>query len=387
MDEPQSIPVKYWQGLGKTLELIAQNWDTSFILMTATQPGIIKGIELVKETVYFPRERYSINWVNTPLTIDDLPIFLDDKGWQKEDTLVILNTRESALSTYLAAVDRELPAFLLSRWLTAGDRKKTMQTLRDMEEKKLPRCLISTQVVEAGVDLDFALVFRDLAPFDSIIQAAGRCNRNAGFEELRKVWVAELQNEQGRRLSSFVYDKTLLNQTRTLLAKNQVLTEQDVPVKVSEYYRLLEQAVAQDEIWTDLSSGRWGSYRHLYDTQMPEVSLVIDSDGSVTKLLEELEGLPTEIKTLTRRRQINRDIGRHTIRVAEKYLQEWETQLAGFMISDTRPVLEKISDTDLWILHPEGIGQVYFPQFGFIPLRYHDQIRDLHHCGHKGEED
>ena len=57
------------------------------------------------------------------------------------------------------------------------------------------------------------------------------------------------------------------------------------------------------------------------------------------------------------------------------------------MISDTRPVLEKISDTDLWILHPEGIGQVYFPQFGFIPLRYHDQIRDLHHCGHKGEED
>ena len=136
-----------------------------------------------------------------------------------------------------------------------------------------------------------------------------------------------MQNEQGRRLSSFVYDKTLLNQTRTLLAKNQVLTEQDVPVKVSEYYRLLEQAVAQDEIWTDLSSGRWGSYRHLYDTQMPEVSLVIDSDGSVTKLLEELEGLPTEIKTLTRRRQINRDIGRHTIRVAEKYLQEWETQL------------------------------------------------------------
>ena len=387
MDEPQSIPVRYWQGLGKTLELIARNWDTSFILMTATQPGIIKGVELVKDTVYFPRERYSINWVNTPLTIDDLPVFLDDKGWQKEDTLVILNTRESALSTYLAAVDRELPAFLLSRWLTAADRRKTMQTLRDREKKKLPRCLVSTQVVEAGVDLDFALVFRDLAPFDSIIQAAGRCNRNAGSEELGKVWVSELENEKGCRLSSFVYDKTLLNQTRMLLAKNQVLSERDVPVKVSEYYRLLEQAVAPDEIWTDLSSGRWGSYRYLYDLQMPEVSLAIDSNGYVTRLLEELDGLPAGFKTLSRRRQINRDIGRHTISVAEKYLEEWETRLAGFMISDTRPALEKASGTDLWILHPEGIGQVYSPQFGFIPLRYHDQIRDLHHCGHKGEED
>jgi hypothetical protein len=57
------------------------------------------------------------------------------------------------------------------------------------------------------------------------------------------------------------------------------------------------------------------------------------------------------------------------------------------MISDTRPALEKASGTDLWILHPEGIGQVYSPQFGFIPLSYHDQIRDLDHCGHKGEED
>jgi CRISPR-associated endonuclease/helicase Cas3 len=275
--------------------------------MTATQPGIVKGVELVKETVHFPRERYSINWVNTPLMVDDLPVFLDDKGWQSEDSLVILNTRESALRTFLAAVERKLPAYLLSRWLTAVDRTKTMQTLQEMEEQKQQRCLVSTQVVEAGVDLDFALGFRDLAPFDSIIQAAGRCNRHAGYEGLREVWVAELANEQGRTLSSFVYDKTLLNQTRTLLSGSQVIPERDVPDKVSEYYRLLEQAVAQDEIWADLCSGKWGSYRYLYDLQMPEVSLVIDSDGTVAELLEELSSLPAGFKTLARRRNINRE--------------------------------------------------------------------------------
>lgn len=387
LDEPQSIPVKYWEGLGKTLELIAEEWDTTFILMTATQPGIVKGVELVKEKVHFPRERYSVNWVNTPLTVDDLPVFLDDKGWQSEDSLVILNTRESALRTFLAAVERKLPAYLLSRWLTATDRTKTMQTLQAMEEKKQQRCLVSTQVVEAGVDLDFALAFRDLAPFDSIIQAAGRCNRHAGYEGLREVWVAELENEQGRALSSFVYDKTLLNQTRTILAGSQVLPERDVPGKVSEYYRLLEQAVAQDEIWPDLCSGRWGSYRYLYDLQMPEVSLVIDRDGTVADLLEELSSLPAGFKTLARRRNINREIGRHTISVAEKYLQEWDTRLTGFMITDTRPALEKIPNTNLWILHPEGIGQVYSSQFGFIPLKYYEQIRDLDDRSYEGETD
>lgn len=384
IDEPQSIPAKYWKGLGKTLELITEEWGTTFILMTATQPGIVRGVELVKETVHFPCERYSINWVNTPLTVDDLPAFLDNKGWQSEDSLIILNTRESALKTFLAGVGRKLPAYLLSRWLTAADRTKTMHILQEMEKKKQQRCLVSTQVVEAGVDLDFAMVFRDLAPFDSIIQAAGRCNRHAGNEGLKEVWVAELENEQGRKLSSFVYDKTLLNQTRILLTECKVLPERNVPDKVSEYYRLLEQAVAQDEIWPDLCSGKWGSYRYLYDLQMPEVSLVIDSDGTIAELLEELKSLPAEYKTLVRRRNINREIGRHTISVAEKYLQEWDTKLTGFMITDTRPALEKIPDSNLWILHPDGIGQVYSPQFGFIPLKYYEQIQDLDDCSFEG---
>jgi CRISPR-associated endonuclease/helicase Cas3 len=385
-DEPQSIPVKYWEGLGKTLELIAKKWDTTFILMTATQPRIVEGVELVKEKVHFPRERYSINWVDEPLTVDDLPVFLDDKGWRTEDSLVILNTRESALRTFLAAVERKLPAYLLSRWLTPADRTQKMQTLQKMEEQKQQRCLVSTQVVEAGVDLDFALAFRDLAPFDSIIQAAGRCNRHAGYEGLREVWVAELKNEQGRALSSYVYDKTLLNQTRTILAGCKMLPEREVPDKVSEYYRLLEQAVSQDEIWPDLCSGRWGSYRYLYDLQMPEVSLLIDSDGTAAGLLEELSSLPSGYKTLARRRNISRELGMYAISVREKYLEEWDTRLAGFMITQDNPILEKINP-NLWILHPPGIGQVYSSHFGFIPLKYYEQIRDIDYYDDEGGTD
>ena len=106
-------------------------------------------------------------------------IFLDERGWRERDSLIIVNTREAALRTYLAARERNLPTFLLSRWLTPWDRQHILEELLRLEQAGKPRCLIATQVVEAGVDLDFDLVFRDLAPFDSIVQAAGRCNRHA----------------------------------------------------------------------------------------------------------------------------------------------------------------------------------------------------------------
>jgi len=379
LDEPQSIPVKYWEGLGKTLEVIQQYWDASFILMTATQPRIIAGVELAEEPVHFPQERYTVNWVNKTMSIEDLPLFMDKKGWEQKDSLIILNTRESALRVFLASLERKLPAYILSRWLTPADRMRIMQTLQAMEEKKQHRCLISTQVIEAGVDLDFALIFRDLAPFDSIIQSAGRCNRHATYKGLRDMWVAELTNEQGKELSSFVYDKTLLNQTRQLLADSLALSEWEITGKLVEYYRLLEQAVTPDELWSDLCSGKWGSWHHLYDMQMPEVGLIIDYDGTVAQLLEELDNLPKGYKALARRRDINRKIGMYTISVADKYLQEWDRRLSGFILTKDEPVLEKIPGTAQWILHPRGIGQVYSSKFGFIPLKYYDQIKERHY--------
>lgn len=373
LDEPQSIPVKYWEGLGKTFELLAKEFATTFILMTATQPKIVEGVELVCEPVCFPKERYCINWIEEKLTIEELPVFLDEKGWQENDSLIIMNTRESALKTYLAAKNRKLPVHLLSRWLTSADRDQKMLTLRNMEKSKEKRCLIATQVVEAGVDLDFAFVFRDLAPFDNIVQAAGRCNRHGLNDTLSQVWIAELQNEAGRTLSSFIYDKTLLNQTRLVLASCSTLTEWEVTDKVSQYYANLAQSVIPDKLWPDITNGRWGNYYYLYEDPIPEVPLIIDYDGSMAVLLEELKILPPNYQSLSRRRAINREIGRHTINVSLKHIEEWDNSLSGFIISDDKPILEK-TPFNWWILHPEGIGQVYSFETGFIPLKYRDEV-------------
>lgn len=369
LDEPQTIPAEYWDGFGKTLELLNQQWQTTFILMTATQPAIVHGTELAPEKVSFPHQRHQIIWQNAPLPVSELPYLLDERGWGHRDSLVILNTRESALRTYLAAQERGFPAFLLSRWLTPHDRQNILQRLVELEGKK-QRCLIATQVVEAGVDLDFDLVFRDLAPFDSIVQAAGRCNRHASREYPGELWVAELTGDRERALSSYVYDKTLLNQTRTLLQEYSTLTEAEVANAVAEYYRRLSTAILPDEIWPDIVNGHWGTIHPLYPEPIPEVALLIDEDGSIADKLDELQSLPKEIASLGRRRSLNRQLSKHAISVRQDLLEEWQNHFGDFIIGANDEVIGR-TPFSWWILHPPGMGQVYSPERGFIPLKYH----------------
>lgn len=375
LDEPQTIPADYWDGFGKTLKLLNHQWQTTFILMTATQPAIVQGTELAPERILFPKNRHQIMWRESPLPISDLPDFLDERGWRQRDSLVIVNTRESALRTYLAALERGIPALLLSRWLTPRDRQYILKELLRLEREGHPRCLIATQVVEAGVDLDFDLVFRDLAPFDSIVQAAGRCNRHAKRDKPGELWVAELQddnNDRIRSLASYVYDKTLLNQTRIILHEYVTVSEEQITTAVAEYYRRLSTAVISDEIWTDIIKGHWGTLHPLYPDQIPETALLIDEDGSIARMLDELQSLPRGIESLARRRSINRQLSQYAINVRQELLEAWESCLGGFMIGDSEEVLSRTASS-WWILHPQGIGKVYSPEAGFIPLKYSEQ--------------
>ncbi len=95
----------------------------------------------------------------------------------------------------------------------------------------------------------------------------------------------------------------------------------------------------------------------------------------MAELLEELYSLPPGYENLTRRRTINRKLGQHTINVGIKHLQEWYERVSGFMITDENSVLEEIT-TAFWILHPDGIGQIYSPVTGFIPVEYSEQYQN-----------
>lgn len=108
--------------------------------------------------------------------MDDLYDFLQECA--DKSRLVIVNTKKAALMIYKAVKDISPEnTFYLSTDLCAAHRHDVFQTMHQKLKEKEPILCVSTQLIEAGVDLDFAVVVRSLAGIDSIVQAAGRCNR------------------------------------------------------------------------------------------------------------------------------------------------------------------------------------------------------------------
>lgn len=181
LDEAQMLPEPYLLPCIQALSELIYNYHCSVVLCTATQPSIQK---------FFPKEIIAKELC--PLILEQYAFFqrtlIEFMGeWSQEElikqlkketqALCIVNSRKRAQKIFEELGDNE-DHFYLSTLLYPNHRKKQLEKIRTrLKEKK--RCiLIATSLVEAGVDFDFQTVYRELAGLDSIIQAAGRCNRH-----------------------------------------------------------------------------------------------------------------------------------------------------------------------------------------------------------------
>ena len=109
--------------------------------------------------------------------------------------LVIVNTKNAAQALYRSCKEvKDIPAYHLSTSMCPAHRKEILREIRERLDKKLPTLCFSTQLIEAGVDVDFGAVIRYTAGLDSIAQAAGRCNRN-GRSKMGHVHVINPKDE------------------------------------------------------------------------------------------------------------------------------------------------------------------------------------------------
>jgi CRISPR-associated endonuclease/helicase Cas3 len=178
-DEAQMLPRDYLEPCMASLAELIANYKTSVVLCTATQPPLGKFFPKdmqPKELVQSPNEVYTFF---KRVVVKNLGRQTDEVLCQQinhaEQALCIVNTRKHAKGVFQKL--KPEGRYHLSTLMCPAHRKETIAQIKERLAAKLPCRVVSTQVMEAGVDLDFPVGFRALAGLDSIVQAAGRVNR------------------------------------------------------------------------------------------------------------------------------------------------------------------------------------------------------------------
>lgn len=372
LDEPQSIPPEYWDGFGETLSFLAKKLGTYFILMTATQPKIAKGIEIAPKT-FSPKDRHKYHISDEKKYLSDIRSLVENKS--NKSSLIILNTKKEALNAYLELRNTlRNNLFFLSSWVIPSERIKRINKLKELESENEPRNLISTQVVEAGVDLDFDYVFKDMSPFDSIIQAAGRCNRNMK-NEIGEIYVAEIvdKNSASRRsYASYVYDSISLTLTKEILFSNKEFSERNVPNLLEQYYTLLSKQKYQKGPWFEIKEGNWSNYVSLIKDNIREDTVFVDLDGTVSTKFCEIENLPNNLENLDMKKSLWKSIQGYSINVVKNEMEKWLSYYNEIILGQVKKLEYK--GNGIWLIKPAAVGEIYSKDFGFIPFEMKDDI-------------
>jgi len=204
-DEVQAIPVEKLQPCLEVIKELSLNYDVTSVLCTATQPAIEfserfkSGLKDVREIIYDVPALFSDLKRTEEFFVGKLNVQeAADRLLAHEQVLCIVNTRQQALDIFNALPESDSNIHL-SALMHPVHRTEKLDKIRTKlsPSNKMPCRVVSTQLIEAGVDVDFPCVFRAVTGIDNIAQAAGRCNRNGLIKIPCKVSVFEFPEESG----------------------------------------------------------------------------------------------------------------------------------------------------------------------------------------------
>ncbi|MBD3797215.1 MAG: CRISPR-associated helicase Cas3' [Campylobacterales bacterium] len=251
MDEVQAIPHQLWSVMQNLFEILSTQLNTVFILMSATMPIITKnGYQLAdKEVLFGLQNRYRLGYLelvyeNEDSKVESLKESIKGEYQKGKSVLCVVNTIKNSKKLFKALNDElGYNVYCLNSYMLGCDREATIKALKELDSNLVKnKILISTQVIEAGVDLDFDIGFRELSPLSSIIQTAGRVNRE-GRKTQAQVLVFDTLGFQ-------IYDTSLMNETKKHLVKtlqNQVIEEQSILSYIESYFRAVGECLGDSK--------------------------------------------------------------------------------------------------------------------------------------------
>ncbi|WP_324195422.1 CRISPR-associated helicase Cas3' [Nocardia terpenica] len=196
LDEVQSLPDALLLPILSVLRHLSEHFRTTVLLASATQPEFF-GLDIFRDVerrnvITYPQPLYDrLRRVRFEWQCDPRPTFAQvaaDVADESQVLLIVNTTADAAALHRLVEARRtEGPVLHLSTRMAGAHRRAVLEQVAATLEAGLAVAVVSTQLVEAGVDLDFPLVYRAFAPAEALLQAAGRCNRNGRLDEGRVV--------------------------------------------------------------------------------------------------------------------------------------------------------------------------------------------------------
>lgn len=267
IDEIQSLPIKTVYMYNCMTNFLTQMMGVTVVHCTATLPELnnmtklvypcLYGIQptgqwsqlvspnLFQHSVFYRVEYYSLMGKNFDETMDTEQIIghIQSQLQNVRSILIIVNTRNGVRKLYDAlcqergeiGIDYEL--FYLTTNLCAAHRldrihciKEQLRKLRNKESKR-PVICVSTKLIEAGVNIDFEVVYRSLTSIDSVVQAAGRCNREGKLRTKGKVFIFKYRDEKLERIPEFLLEREAASEA---LRYNFHIYEEQKPVPIEK---------------------------------------------------------------------------------------------------------------------------------------------------------
>lgn len=255
IDEVQSLPLKCVYIFSLAVNFLTKVMGCAVVLCSATQPRLEQGGcavimdeqssmtgDYTEDFEAFRRTRAVPLLKNGGYDYDEAAHICMERFRENGDLLVIVNTRRSAAEMFsrLRELNEREPvraeASHISTRLCPEHRRAEIARLRGLLDEKKPVICVTTQLIEAGVDISFRCVVRALAGLDSAAQAAGRCNRH-GEDECRSVYIMELGGERLDRLPEIAHGKSCAGTVCVYGGHEDVLSPAAVTDYFGRYYR------------------------------------------------------------------------------------------------------------------------------------------------------
>lgn len=334
MDEVQALPEGFLSPILSAIDTLSEAFHCSILCCSATQPVYdedlnspddgsdyytpldTRGDLVSREAKYFvPFDRVDYHLEPQTVTSQELA----DRLAAEHSVLCVLNSRKDAGQVYRAL--RDLPkvkadeVIHLSRSMCSAHLRRAIEAIKERMREGKPTKVISTQLIEAGVDLDFPCVWRAYSGLGSIIQAGGRCNREGKMERRGQVFVFSLAD--GSR--PFGNIARGCNATKMLLHKlSNKITDPTDPEVIAKYYRLYFKDIPDfdtEGIEKDL-------------TEDPE-DINFESAAERFKLIDDEGTFPVIVPYMEEGKALVRKIRNHEILTREDYhrMQEYSVSL------------------------------------------------------------